>query len=109
MHRPAGPVLFCFERRGLEYLRRLAAEGNTEFQQLELDMFRLGGLFLLERLRPQYTVDAMHALRMAAVKVQPPAHVLANRYACSATSWHACSTTSWHACSATSWHACITI
>jgi hypothetical protein len=38
-----GPVLFCFSAKGLRHLSALAAAGDPGYQQLELDMHRLGG------------------------------------------------------------------
>ncbi|KAF8065728.1 NHX8 [Scenedesmus sp. PABB004] len=57
-----GPVLFCFGAKGLRKLSALAAGGDAAFQQLELDMWRLAGLFLLERLRPAVDLEVSQAL-----------------------------------------------
>jgi hypothetical protein len=38
-----GPVLFCFSAKGLRHLSMLATAGDPGYQQLELDMHRLGG------------------------------------------------------------------
>jgi hypothetical protein len=38
-----GPVLFCFSAKGLRHLSMLATAGDGAYQQLELDMHRLGG------------------------------------------------------------------
>jgi hypothetical protein len=42
-----GPVLFCFSAKGLRHLSRLATAGDPAYQQLELDMHRLGGTRVL--------------------------------------------------------------
>jgi len=49
--------------------------GDEAFAQLELDMCRLTGLFLLERLKPQMTLDVGTALSVAA----PMGCVIVNR------------------------------
>jgi hypothetical protein len=50
----------------MEQLKRLAAAGAGPYQQLELDMYRLAGLFLLERLRPQLDLEVEQALAKVA-------------------------------------------
>jgi hypothetical protein len=39
-------VLFCFGAKGLRRLAAAAASGDPAFQQLELDMYRLAGVWL---------------------------------------------------------------
>ncbi|WIA16848.1 hypothetical protein OEZ85_013781 [Tetradesmus obliquus] len=66
-----GPVLFCFSAKGLRQLSAAAAAGDASYQQLELDMHRLGGLFLLERLQPQVELETSQALaRLAPLHVR---------------------------------------
>ncbi|KAF6264741.1 hypothetical protein COO60DRAFT_18214 [Scenedesmus sp. NREL 46B-D3] len=57
-----GPVLFCVSAKGLRHLSMLATAGDPAYQQLELDMHRLAGLFLLERLQPQMDLETSQAL-----------------------------------------------
>jgi hypothetical protein len=61
-----GPVLFCFSGEGVANIKRLAAAGDERFAQLELDMYRLAGLFAIDRMREQFEVEVMQALTRAA-------------------------------------------
>lgn len=38
-----GPVLFCLPAEGVAAIKRLAAQGDERFAQLELDMYRMAG------------------------------------------------------------------
>ncbi|BDA42347.1 probable Na(+)/H(+) antiporter NhaH at N-terminal half [Coccomyxa sp. Obi] len=47
-----GPVVFEVHQSAIEIIRRLAANGDATFQQVEVDMFRMAALFVVERLKP---------------------------------------------------------
>ncbi len=64
-----GPVVFILSRKALHAIRTLAQQGDPAFAQLELDMYRLAALFVLERLKPQLLLDARQALRPAAPRL----------------------------------------
>ncbi|CAL5219904.1 g1831 [Coccomyxa viridis] len=47
-----GPVVFEVHQSAIEIIRKLAARGDAMFQQVEVDMFRMAALFVVERLKP---------------------------------------------------------
>ncbi|GBF97334.1 hypothetical protein Rsub_10025 [Raphidocelis subcapitata] len=61
-----GPVLFRLGEEGLTNIKKQAAAGDERFGQLELDMYRLAGLFLIDRMRQQFEVEALQGLTRAA-------------------------------------------
>ncbi|KAI8472713.1 MAG: Sodium/hydrogen exchanger family-domain-containing protein [Monoraphidium minutum] len=68
-----GPVLFCLTSEGVANVKRLAADGDERFAQMELDMYRLAGLLLVERMHQQFEVEATQALVRAAPDEEPEA------------------------------------
>ncbi|KAK9819620.1 hypothetical protein WJX72_000338 [[Myrmecia] bisecta] len=48
-----GPLIFHLHQSGVAMIRKRAAAREGVFQQMELDMIRMAGLFLVERLKPQ--------------------------------------------------------
>ncbi|KAK9861042.1 hypothetical protein WJX84_008386, partial [Apatococcus fuscideae] len=48
-----GPVIFHLSPSGIAMIRKHAAAGEAVWEQMELDMFRMAALYVVERLKPQ--------------------------------------------------------
>ncbi|KAK9785975.1 hypothetical protein WJX73_007453 [Symbiochloris irregularis] len=60
-----GPLVFELRQSGIRLIRKQAAAGIAAYEQIEVDMFRMAALYILERLKPQLMAHLLLCLTPA--------------------------------------------